>query len=115
MIVDAVLAGGSWAVLAGAVLWALYTTRRAFRDPLREVDGPIIARFTGLWYAKKIFDGKFEIANIALHKKYGPVVRIAPNVYSIDDAESAKVLYGHGSKFVKVSGPCARHQEIPLC
>lgn len=32
----------------------------------------------------------------------GPVVRIAPNQYSIDDPSSAKIIYGHGTDFVKV-------------
>ena len=31
----------------------------------------------------------------------GPVVRIAPNRYSIDDPEAIKQVYGHGTKFVK--------------
>ena len=31
----------------------------------------------------------------------GSVVRIAPNYYSIDDAEAIKTIYGHGTHFVK--------------
>lgn len=103
MIIDSILTSGFGAALFGVIVWALYTAGKAYLDPLRDIDGPFIARFTSLWYLKKIFDGKFELVNIALHKKYGPIVRIAPNVYSIDDADCAKVLYGHGSKFVKVS------------
>lgn len=103
MIIYSMLTPGVWAALFGVIFWALYTARKTYLDPLRDVDGPLIARFSGLWYLKKIFDGKFELVNITLHKEYGPVVRIAPNVYSIDDADCAKVLYGHGSKFVKVS------------
>lgn len=99
-----ILKSGFWAVAFGVIVWALYTAGKAYLDPLRDIDGPFIARFNGFWYLKKIFDGKFELVNIALHKKYGTVVRIAPNVYSIDDPDCAKVLYGHGSKFVKVSG-----------
>uniref|UniRef100_A0A093Y5K2 Pisatin demethylase n=1 Tax=Talaromyces marneffei PM1 TaxID=1077442 RepID=A0A093Y5K2_TALMA len=103
MIIDSILVSGLWAVLLGVIVWALYITGRAYIDPLRDIDGPFIARFTRLWYLKKIFEGKFELVNVALHKKYGPVVRIAPNVYSIDDPGCAKTLYGHGSKFVKAS------------
>lgn len=33
----------------------------------------------------------------------GPVVRIAPNEYSIDDPAAAKIIYGSGRAFVKVS------------
>jgi hypothetical protein len=103
MIIDSILTSGFWAVSLGVIVWTFYTAGKAYLDPLRDVDGPFIARFTRLWYLKKIFEGRFELVNIALHKKYGSVVRIAPNVYSIDDADCAKVLYGHGSKFVKVS------------
>jgi hypothetical protein len=33
----------------------------------------------------------------------GPIVRIAPNEYSIDDPDAVKVIYGLGSQFIKVS------------
>ena len=32
----------------------------------------------------------------------GAIVRIAPNEYSIDDPDAVKVIYGHGTNFVKV-------------
>lgn len=38
------------------------------------------------------------IANPSL----GPIVRIGPNQYSIDDPAAAKIIYGHSSKFYKV-------------
>tara|TARA_R110002060_G_scaffold24251_4_gene32946 strand:- start:943 stop:1272 length:330 start_codon:yes stop_codon:yes gene_type:complete len=71
-------------------------------DPLRAVPGPFLARFTRLWYLYKIYQGHFEKVNIKLHERYGPVVRIAPNEYSIDDIAAAKLIYGHGNTFVKV-------------
>ena len=33
----------------------------------------------------------------------GPIVRIAPNEYSIDDLEALKIIYGHGTQFAKAS------------
>ena len=39
-----------------------------------------------------------------LHDKYGPIVRIAPNEYSIDDYEAAKVIYRTRDPLVKVCG-----------
>lgn len=41
----------------------------------------------------------------------GPVVRIAPNEYSVDDPEAMKTIYGHGTKFVKV-GKCCENLNI---
>lgn len=35
----------------------------------------------------------------------GPIVRIAPNYYSIDDMEAIKTIYGHGTEFIKVCSP----------
>lgn len=41
--------------------------------------------------------------NKGLRIRAGPVVRIAPGQYSIDDPEAAKIIYGHGSQFTKAS------------
>lgn len=32
----------------------------------------------------------------------GPIVRITPYEYSIDDPEAVKPIYGHGTQFIKV-------------
>jgi len=81
----------------------VYLFLQVLLDPLRHIPGPFLARFTRLWYFVEIYKGSFERTNIELHKKYGPIVRIAPKEYSIDDVEAAKIIYGHGSQFVKVS------------
>jgi len=89
------------------LLFALYIVLRAVYvalDPLRDIPGPFLARFTRIWYFFEIYKGSFERSNIELHKNYGPIVRIAPDEYSIDDVEAAKTIYGHGNAFVKVSG-----------
>jgi hypothetical protein len=71
-------------------------------DQRRDIPGPFLARFTRWWYFVAIYRGNFEETNIKLHQKYGPIVRIAPREYSIDDVEAAKIIYGHGQAFVKV-------------
>ncbi|KIW96446.1 uncharacterized protein Z519_03515 [Cladophialophora bantiana CBS 173.52] len=90
-------------ILIGGLLavWIVYNVVIVLRDPLRSVPGPFWARFTRLWYLREVAGGHFEKTNIALHKKYGSIVRIAPNYYSIDDADAIKTIYGHGSNFVK--------------
>ncbi|KAE9369115.1 cytochrome P450 [Stipitochalara longipes BDJ] len=70
-------------------------------DPLRGIPGPFLARFTRLWYFFEVYKGSFEISNLDLHKTYGPIVRIAPNEYSVDDIEAAKSIYRLGNGFVK--------------
>ncbi|KAE9372197.1 cytochrome P450 [Stipitochalara longipes BDJ] len=70
-------------------------------DPLRSIPGPFLARFSRLWYFLEIYKGSFEETNIELHRRYGPIVRIAPYEYSIDDVDAARTIYGHGNAFVK--------------
>ncbi|KAL4806094.1 cytochrome P450 [Aspergillus unguis] len=79
-----------------SLLYLTYTTRS-----LRSIPGPFWARFTRLWYFRRLWNGHFEEDNIALHKQYGPVVRIAPDHYSINDRAALKTVYGTGSKFPK--------------
>ncbi|RFU81362.1 hypothetical protein TARUN_845 [Trichoderma arundinaceum] len=50
---------------------------------------------------KRVALGRFEHENIELHRKYGPVVRLAPNMYSIDLPEAVNAVYGIGSKLPK--------------
>lgn len=71
-------------------------------DPLRSIPGPFLARFTRWWYFIEIYNGSFEVTNIELHKRYGPIVRIAPHEYSIDNVDAARTIYGHGNAFIKV-------------
>lgn len=74
---------------------------RALFSPLRDIPGPFWTRFTTLWYFNRVRNGQFEHDNIRLHKQYGPIVRIAPNHYSISDAPAIKTVYGTGSRFAK--------------
>lgn len=50
--------------------------------------------------------------NIDLHRKYGPVVRIAPNEYSLDDPAAVKAIYGLGTTFTK--GPWYTASGLPF-
>ncbi|PVH73220.1 cytochrome P450 oxidoreductase [Cadophora sp. DSE1049] len=79
----------------------IYPVVLALLSPLRSIPGPFWARFTRLWKLSEIYGGRFEKTNIELHRKYGPVVRIAPNEYSIDDPEAVAEIYGLGGQFAK--------------
>jgi len=84
-------------------IYVAYTIGSVVADPLRDIPGPFLARFTRLWYFFEVYKGSFEITNLNLHKKYGPIVRIAPYEYSVDDVEAAKSIYRVGNGFVKVN------------
>jgi hypothetical protein len=90
-------------ILLGCGLVALYFLIRFILDPLRDIPGPFLARFTRLWYFIEIYKGSFEQTNIKLHKRFGPIVRIAPGEYSVDDVEAMRTIYGHGTAFIKVN------------
>lgn len=94
-----------WALITIPVsIYILSNVFLAIIDPLRHIPGPFLARFTRAWYCWKIYEGNFERTNQQLHTRYGPIVRIAPHEYSIDDVDAAKVIYSiGGASFPKTS------------
>lgn len=73
-----------------------------FLSPLRDIPGPLLARFSRLYYFAGVYRGSWEKQEIKLHRKYeGPIVRVAPGWYSISDPTALKTIYGPGSKFTK--------------
>lgn len=89
-------------VLFSGAAFILYFLLQFILDPLRDIPGPFLARFTRLWYFIEIYKGSFQLTEIDLHNKYGSIVRIAPHEYSIDDVDAAKTIYGLGNPFPKV-------------
>lgn len=92
----------SFYALLALIPYTLYTIYQAYATPLRSVPGPFLAKFTRLWLAKAIASRKFDKINIELHRKYGPVVRIAPNEYSINDPDAANIIYRSRDQLLKV-------------
>ncbi|KAK5175602.1 uncharacterized protein LTR77_000741 [Saxophila tyrrhenica] len=75
------------------ILWILASIVSHIISPLRTIPGPFAARFTKLWFFYRVWQGKFHEDNIALHRKYGAVVRYAPRHYSFNTAEAVKAIY----------------------
>ncbi|CAI7653533.1 unnamed protein product [Penicillium discolor] len=88
-------------VILALVAFLIHHVYRLAHDPLRRVPGPWLARFTRLWELHQIRGGHFEQVNVELHQRYGPIVRLAPNRYSICSSAALKTIYGHDSKFTK--------------
>ncbi|GFF61337.1 pisatin demethylase [Aspergillus udagawae] len=78
------------ALCAALVIWYLVTY---LISPLRRFPGPILAGWTNLWRIYHVRKGKMQILTMDLHKKYGPVVRIAPNVVDLDMPELIRTIY----------------------
>ncbi|SMR54335.1 unnamed protein product [Zymoseptoria tritici ST99CH_1E4] len=76
---------------------------RLVRSPLRSIPGPRIAALTGAWRNLKYFQGRWMQDIIALHKRYGPVVRISPSEVSITDQAVVRRIYGFNTRYQKTS------------
>ncbi|KAB5583597.1 cytochrome P450 [Coniochaeta sp. 2T2.1] len=72
-----------------------------FFHPLSRVPGPFIARFSRFWKFYSVYRVNFQETNLNVHKKYGPVVRIAPNDVSVWSAEAMMTVHGLGTEFTK--------------
>lgn len=67
----------------------------------RSIPGPFWTRFTRIWFLSRVSLGNFELENIKLHRKYGPIVRIAPGMFSIDLPDVVNQIYGISSRLQK--------------
>lgn len=66
-------------------------TYRLLFHPLAALPGPKLAAISSWWQIRKIIIEKpYELA---LHDKYGPIVRIAPNEVVCNSKEAFEVIY----------------------
>ncbi len=92
--------------------WALSVAVQYWR--LRHIPGPFLAKFTPLWRAYHHWKGVvIKDLLIKLHEKHGPLVRIAPNVVSVGDAASVKIIYTGKGDFHKVRCERSPANSIP--
>ncbi|KAF9001677.1 cytochrome P450 monooxygenase pc-bph [Cyathus striatus] len=84
--------------LAHIIPWIL--DKHAYNKD-QSIPGPFLAKLSDLWLGKIAADGHRSEVVHALHEKYGPVVRIAPNHISIADPNALPIVYGHGTGTLK--------------
>lgn len=78
-----------------------------FRSGLRELPGPVLARFTLLWKVWVHIKGDGHVVYQNIHKKYGPIVRTGPSSVSIGDAAMIPKIYLSGHSYLKVGSRLA--------
>ncbi|KAF5519341.1 Cytochrome P450 monooxygenase gsfF [Colletotrichum aenigma] len=61
--------------------------------PLSGIPGPFLATVSRLWYMLKIWTEDVEKDERALHEKYGPLVRLAPDEISWSDPDAFADIY----------------------
>lgn len=69
------------------------------RSPLKPYPGPLLAKFTDWYRVYHALDA--HTTQVALHKKYGSVVRYGPNTLSLSDAKLVKTIYNVRGNFLK--------------
>ncbi len=84
------------------VLIVLHYLRNFFRTGLRNIPGPFLAHLTSLYRIRLVWKGGAVKNYIALHNKYGPIVRTGSNHVSVSDPAMIPLIYGISSKFKKV-------------
>jgi Cytochrome P450 len=84
--------GGIVALLLPALV-VLRCIYRLYVHPLSVVPGPKIAALTSLWLAYHTYVGDESSVIFDLHKKYGPIIRVAPNDVDIDDGDAVDPIY----------------------
>jgi len=76
-----------------AVYWILWIAYARTLHPLASVPGPFWASVTRLWYMYRIYVGDMEKVQRDLHKKYGVLIRIAPNEVSTAEPTAIPKIY----------------------
>ena len=100
--------GLAYFFLCAIALCVIYVIANGLRNyylrPLAEFPGPRLAAASNIPYSFGFLSGRQPYHVLALHEKYGPVVRTAPNELSFNTAQSWKDIYGMrqgGRAFVK--------------
>ncbi|KAF2969163.1 hypothetical protein GQX73_g4407 [Xylaria multiplex] len=83
---------------------------RLITDPLRRIPGPFVARLTPIWLWYISWRGIECTVLEGLHKKYGSVVRIAPNELSISDGIAIPIIYIKNGGYLK--SPVYRNVDV---
>jgi Cytochrome P450 len=68
---------------------------------LRHIPGPFIAALTNFPRFRWVLKGDAHKTHVALHRKYGPLVRFGPNMVSVSDAAEIPNIYGFNGKYRK--------------
>ncbi|KAF4545103.1 Cytochrome P450 [Lasiodiplodia theobromae] len=81
-------------VLSCVFGYILYrVVHNVFFHPLSHIPGPWTAALGDFWMASHWLSGTWHRDIEALHQKYGPVVRVAPNELSFSGVQSIKDIY----------------------
>jgi hypothetical protein len=101
-LISVALAQPFLSLLSLAFVYVLLTTARSYYR-LSHIPGPFLARFTNIPRFLWVWSNNAHNVHIALHRKYGPVVRFGPNMVSVAAPEEISQIYGFKKPWLKVS------------
>lgn len=78
--------------------WIVYAR---FFHPLAGIPGPFWASISRMWLGAQVSSGKSEYVQRELHRKHGPLARIAQDEVSVSDPDAIKIIYNIKSGFKK--------------
>ena len=105
-----------WLGLAAlAILWLKWLRRRYVR--LAQFPGPVLASFSDLWQLWFMYRDVNHEPYRSLHKRYGPVVRMAPNKLYFSRPQAARDIFStradlSKSDYYTVSAPVADGRPV---
>ncbi|KAF7957208.1 hypothetical protein EAE96_002799 [Botrytis aclada] len=80
-------------------LLQLFHTR--YYGGLHKVPGPFLASISNIWKVVALYRGIMPQENIAIHAKYGPVVRIGPHHVSFASPEALQIIHSSRNAYPK--------------
>ena len=90
-------------VLYAVAILTLSYISLAFCTPgLRDIPGPVVAKFSDLWRLIQTWRGHYERVVQDLHRRHGNIVRVGPNIVSLSDPNVIESIYGIKADLPKV-------------
>lgn len=100
-LISLALAQPIFSLLSLALFWLLLSTARSYYR-LSHIPGPFLARLTNIPRFLWVWSNNAHNVHIALHRKYGPVVRFGPNMVSVASPHEIGQIYGFKKPWLKV-------------
>ncbi|TKA78206.1 hypothetical protein B0A55_03767 [Friedmanniomyces simplex] len=99
-----------WPLLVLSAL-AIHLLRNKFNNGLNKYPGHPLAAYTNWWRFSDALRRKAEKTHVGLHRKYGDIVRLGPNVLSFADPRAIKIIIGD---FLSYAGPVGQQPFLDL-
>lgn len=102
MFLDYVLDHWHWCLIGTTLtIISARLINNRYGQGLNHIPGPPLASYTNLWRFFVVWTRRAESTHLALHEKYGPLVRLGPRVVSVSDPAAIQIIYALNAGFVK--------------